>query len=70
MLEWTKSGAGPRLSAIIHHTDDKREWSYDKNSHVGKLDKSFGIGKEQGWIFVDMKQDWNKVFKEPIKQSQ
>ncbi len=67
MLEWTKSGPGPRLSAIIHHTDEKREWSYDKDSHVGTLDKSFEIGKEQGWIFVDMKQDWNKVFKDSMK---
>ncbi|MDF5571052.1 HAD family hydrolase, partial [Vibrio parahaemolyticus] len=46
MLEWTKAGSGPRFSAIIHHTDDKREWAYDKDSHVGKLDKSFKVGEE------------------------
>ncbi|MBE8573712.1 haloacid dehalogenase-like hydrolase, partial [Vibrio sp. OPT46] len=35
--------------------------------HVGKLDKSFKVGEEQGWLFVDMKQDWNQVFKESTK---
>ncbi|MFB5141190.1 HAD family hydrolase [Vibrio diabolicus] len=68
MLEWTKAGSGPRFSAVIHHTDDKREWAYDKDSHVGKLDKSFKVGEEQGWLFVDMKQDWSQVFKEAMKK--
>ncbi len=39
MLEWTTLHGGPHLGMLVHHTDDKREWAYDKDSHVGKLDK-------------------------------
>jgi hypothetical protein len=40
MLEWTTSGPGPRFGLIVHHTDAKREWAYDRNSPIGKLDKA------------------------------
>lgn len=63
MLQWTTAGPGPRLSLIIHHTDDKREWAYDKDSSVGRLDKSFEVGKKEGWLFVDMKNDWKTIYK-------
>ncbi|UXI04545.1 HAD family hydrolase [Photobacterium sp. TY1-4] len=63
MLQWTKTGPGPRLSLIIHHTDDKREWAYDRDSSVGRLDKSFEVGKKEGWLFVDMKNDWKTIYK-------
>ncbi|UTV29654.1 HAD family hydrolase [Photobacterium atrarenae] len=63
MLQWTKAGPGPRLSLIIHHTDDKREWAYDKDSSVGRLDKSFEVGQKEGWLFVDMKNDWKTIYK-------
>jgi len=25
---------------IIHHTDAEREWAYDRESHIGQLDKA------------------------------
>jgi len=40
MLEYTTSGDEPRLGLIIHHTDAAREWAYDRESHIGKLDKA------------------------------
>ena len=40
MLQWTAAGAGARFMGIVHHTDAEREWAYDRNSHVGKLDKA------------------------------
>src|SRR4029078_2571023 len=39
MLERTTGGKGARFGLIVHHTDAKREWAYDRESHVGKLDK-------------------------------
>jgi hypothetical protein len=30
---------GPSLGVLIHHTDVEREWSYDRDSHVGRLDR-------------------------------
>lgn len=62
MLQWTAAGDGLRLPVYIHHTDDKREWSYDRESHVGKLDKGLGEAKAKGWPVVDMKTDWKVIY--------
>jgi phosphoglycolate phosphatase-like HAD superfamily hydrolase len=62
MLQWTAAGDGPRFMGIVHHTDAEREWAYDRQSHIGRLDKAWGEAKSKGWTIVDMKQDWNKVF--------
>jgi hypothetical protein len=53
-----------RLGLIVHHTDAEREWAYDRNSHVGKLNKAFDSGKAAGWTIVDMKRDWKRIFAE------
>lgn len=62
MLQWTTSGEGPRLAMYVHHTDDKREWQYDRQSSVGKLDKGLDEAKEKGWLVVDMKNDWSQIY--------
>ncbi|HEY2797367.1 MAG TPA: HAD family hydrolase [Thermoanaerobaculia bacterium] len=62
MLEWTAAGSGTRFMALVHHTDAEREWAYDRRSHIGKLDKAWDEAVQRGWIVVDMKKDWNKVF--------
>jgi hypothetical protein len=62
MLQYTAAGSGARLMLIVHHTDAEREWAYDRQSSVGKLDKALDEAKAKGWILVDMKTDWKKVF--------
>jgi phosphoserine phosphatase len=62
MLEWTTAGDGPRLAAILHHTDGEREFAYDRESHVGKLARGLDEGPERGWLIVDMARDWRAVF--------
>lgn len=62
MLEWTTSGKGARLGMIIHHTDAEREWSYDRESHIGKLDKGLDEAAAKSWTVVDMKTDWRTIF--------
>jgi hypothetical protein len=62
MLEWTWAGGGTRFCGIVHHTDAAREWAYDNPSHIGQLDKALVEAKEKGWVVVDMKTDWKKVF--------
>jgi hypothetical protein len=64
MLQYTTAGNGLRLGLIVHHTDADREWAYDRNSHVGKLDKALDEALAKGWIVVDMKTDWKVVFPE------
>ena len=63
MLQWTDGGNGQRLVMIVHHTDEKREWSYDKESHIGRLDKALEQAGKNGWSVVDMKQDWKRIYK-------
>jgi hypothetical protein len=65
MLQWTAAGRGPRLMALIHHTDREREWAYDRRSPIGRLDRALDEARTRGWLVVDMKQDWNRVFAFP-----
>ncbi len=62
MLEWTAAGSGRRFMGLVHHTDADREWAYDRESDVGKLDKALDEANAKGWTVVDMKRDWKKVF--------
>jgi len=62
MLQWTAAGKGPSFCLIVHHTDAEREWAYDHDSYIGKLDEGLQEAKQQGWTVVDMKQDWKVVY--------
>jgi phosphoglycolate phosphatase-like HAD superfamily hydrolase len=62
MLQWTTAGSGPRFGLIVHHTDAEREWLYDRESPVGKLDKALDEAQIKGWTIVDMKNDWKTVY--------
>jgi phosphoglycolate phosphatase-like HAD superfamily hydrolase len=62
MLEWTAAGAGPRLMLLVHHTDAVREYAYDRQSAVGKLDKALDEAQAKGWTIVNMKDDWKQIF--------
>jgi phosphoglycolate phosphatase-like HAD superfamily hydrolase len=62
MLEWTAAGPGPHLMLLVHHTDAVREYAYDRNSSVGRLDKALDEADAKGWTVVSMKDDWKKIF--------
>lgn len=62
MLEWTAAGTGLRFMGLVHHTDAEREWAYDRQSHIGKLDKALDEANAKGWTVADMKRDWKRVF--------
>jgi phosphoglycolate phosphatase-like HAD superfamily hydrolase len=62
MLQWTTAGEGARFALIVHHTDSEREWAYDRNSAVGRLDQALEEAREKGWTVVDMQGDWKTVF--------
>jgi phosphoglycolate phosphatase-like HAD superfamily hydrolase len=65
MLQWTTSGPGARLGLIVHHTDDAREVAYDRGSPVGRLEKALDEAPGEGWILIDMKNDWKTIFPAP-----
>jgi phosphoserine phosphatase len=62
MLQWTTAGSGPRFALYVHHTDAEREWAYDRESHVGRLDQGLVEAKAKGWTVVSMKDDWKTIF--------
>ena len=45
-----------------HHTDAQREWAYDCESSIGRLDKGLDEVKAKGWTVVSMQEDWNRIF--------
>ncbi len=65
MLQWTAAGPGPRFMLLVHHTDTAREWAYDRDSHIGKLDKALDEADMRHWTVIDMKRDWNQIFPKP-----
>lgn len=62
MLQWTHAGEGPRFCLYVHHTDAEREWAYDRDSHIGQLNKGLDEAAAKGWTVVDMKNDWKTIY--------
>ncbi len=62
MIQWTTAALGARFGLIVHHTDSEREWAYDRQSHIGHLDKALDEAQAKGWTVVDMKQDWKVIY--------
>lgn len=64
MLEYTTiNNPRPSLGVIIHHTDAEREYSYDKAPRSsGRLVSALAEAPQRGWLVVDMKDDWLKIF--------
>jgi hypothetical protein len=62
MIEFATTGPGPSLGLILHHTDAAREWAYDRDSHIGKLERGLDEAGVRGWILVDMAADWSRIY--------
>jgi hypothetical protein len=62
MLQWTTGGDGPSLAVLVHHTDAEREWAYDRESKIGRLDKALDEAREKGWTVISMKEDWKEIY--------
>lgn len=63
MLQRTTMSGGVRLGVIVHHTDAEREYSYDRQSHFGRLDIALDAAAMNRWTVVDMKKDWKVIFR-------
>ena len=62
MLQWVAAGGGESLCLYVHHTDSEREWAYDRDSGIGRLDRGLDEAQARDWTVVDMKRDWRRVF--------
>lgn len=63
MLEYCADNDLPSLPIYIHHTDEDREWAYDRKSPIGQLSKGLDEAKAKNWVIADMKTDWKTIFK-------
>lgn len=64
MAQWSMAGAGPRFALFVHHTDAAREWAYDRDSPIGRLDAALDEAQTRGWTVVDMARDWVRIWPE------
>jgi hypothetical protein len=48
--------------AALSCTDAEREYAYDRNSPIGKLDKALDEATAKGWTVVDIKNDWKVIY--------
>jgi hypothetical protein len=62
MLQWTTAGDGRRLGVLVHHDDAQREYAYDRDSSIGRLDQALDQAEARGWVVVSMRRDWSTVF--------
>ncbi len=62
MIQYATGGDGLRLGLYLHHTDAEREFAYDRESHIGRLDKGLDEAAANGWTVIDMAKDWKVVF--------
>jgi phosphoglycolate phosphatase-like HAD superfamily hydrolase len=61
MLQWTSARAGASLGLIVRHTDGDREFAYDQSA-MGSLEQALIEAPQKGWVVVDIKTDWERVF--------
>jgi phosphoglycolate phosphatase-like HAD superfamily hydrolase len=62
MIEWTTAGEGPRFGLFVHHDDAEREWAYDRDSSIGRLNRGLDEADERGWTIVSMKDEWKRIY--------
>lgn len=65
MLQYSASAPGKSLQVLVHHDDAAREYAYDRQSKIGKLDLALDEAQRRGWVVVSMKSDWKTVFPAP-----
>ncbi|CAE6959568.1 haloacid dehalogenase-like hydrolase [Vibrio sp. B1ASS3] len=62
MMQWATSQPNS-MAMIVHHTDEDREWKYDRKSSVGHLDKAMDEANQRdNWHLIDMKNEWCTVY--------
>lgn len=68
MLEYTKSGSGPRLAMLVMHDDSTREYAYGPaqglpDTKVGTFSQAlYNEASKSGWVVISMKNDWKRIF--------
>jgi hypothetical protein len=61
MLQYTGAGRGARFCLYVHHDDAAREYVYDREDTLARLDKGLDEAAAKSWTVVSMKDDWKQV---------
>ncbi len=62
MLQYAAGGDGAKLMVLVHHDDAEREYAYDRESMIGRLDRGLDEADRWGITVVSMKDDWRRIF--------
>jgi phosphoglycolate phosphatase-like HAD superfamily hydrolase len=62
MLQYTCAGSSARLCLYLHHDDADREYAYDRQDHLAKLDQGLDEAAAKGWTVASMKDDWRSIY--------
>jgi len=68
MLEYAGGGDGARLTMLVLHDDEQREYAYGPaqglpDTKVGTFTQAlYDEAKKDGWTAISMKNDWKRVF--------
>lgn len=62
MMQYTSGSSYKSLCMLLHHTDSVREYAYDKKTLSGHLETALEEAVLKGWMIVDMKNDFRKIF--------
>ena len=68
MLEYTHAGEGARMSLLVLHDDDQREYAYGPaqglpDTKVGTFSQElFDKAVKDSWMVISMKNDWKRIF--------
>jgi phosphoglycolate phosphatase-like HAD superfamily hydrolase len=68
MLEYTGAGDGVRLSMLVLHDDEVREYAYGPaqglpDTKIGTFTPElYAEAKKKNWTVISMKNDWKRIF--------
>ena len=46
----------------VHHDDADREYAYNSDSKIGRLDMAPDEAQTRDWTVVRMRKDWRSIF--------
>lgn len=52
----------PRFAAFVWHTDAAREYAYDRDATVGRLNVGLDAASRHKWRLISMKSEWKVIF--------
>jgi len=67
MLEYAAGAPGLHLCLLVHHDDASREFAYGAESKIGTFSEELmSEANQKGWTVISMKNDWKRIFTNPL----